>query len=83
MLFKKKKWIFNLHLIVAIMVIIPLFIVCITGTMLSYDKAIVRAINAIITHNVDEISKPDFATVISKFKSQNPLAVYFLESLAF
>ena len=72
MLFKKKKWIFNLHLIVAIMVVIPLFIVCITGAMLSYDKAIARAINAIITHNADEISKPDFAAVISKFKSQNP-----------
>ena len=53
MLLKKKKWIFNLHLIVAIMVVIPLFIVCITGAMLSYDKAIARAINAIITHNAD------------------------------
>lgn len=72
MLLKKKKWIFNIHLIIAMIVIIPLFIICISGAMLSYDKPIAKAINAIITPNSNKILNPNFADLISKFKAQNP-----------
>ncbi|MEE3704507.1 PepSY-associated TM helix domain-containing protein [Campylobacter sp. CX2-8023-23] len=72
MLLKKKKWIFNIHLIVAMILVIPLFIICISGAMLSYDKPIAKAINAIITPNSNKILNPDFADLTSKFKAQNP-----------
>ncbi|MFW5606428.1 MAG: hypothetical protein ACOCM0_02315 [Campylobacter hyointestinalis] len=44
MFFKKKKYIFNLHLVLGFMICIPLILVALSGSLISYDKQIANLI---------------------------------------
>ncbi|OCR92651.1 PepSY-associated TM helix domain-containing protein [Campylobacter fetus] len=73
MFFKKKKYIFNLHLILGFMICIPLILVAISGSLISYDKQIANLINQVtLKETKSEILSPDFENLLSNFRDKNP-----------
>ncbi|CUU78223.1 putative bifunctional protein: sulfite reductase [NADPH] flavoprotein alpha-component%3B iron-uptake factor [Campylobacter hyointestinalis subsp. hyointestinalis] len=73
MFFKKKKYIFNLHLVLGFMICIPLVLVALSGSLISYDKQIATLINKIILKDTkSEILNPDFENLLSNFRDKNP-----------
>ncbi|ANE33263.1 putative iron-regulated membrane protein [Campylobacter hyointestinalis subsp. hyointestinalis LMG 9260] len=73
MFFKKKKYIFNLHLVLGFMICIPLILVALSGSLISYDKQIANLINKIILKDTkSEILNPDFENLLSNFRDKNP-----------
>lgn len=70
---KKKKYIFNLHLVLGFVICIPLVLITLSGSLISYDKQISNLINTITLKDTkSEILKPDFENLLSNFRDKNP-----------
>ncbi|AII15377.1 putative iron-regulated membrane protein [Campylobacter iguaniorum] len=71
MLFKKKKLIFNLHLILGFLACLPLIIIAVTGSMISYNNEIRNTINS-LSFKADFNQIHTIAKTTQMFKNNYP-----------